>query len=469
MKKNMYKICVLALLLLFAPLFPHLLMAQTENALEMADNLDLAYKQILQKLDSLGNFNNSASTLLVVSDAAGNTTAPLCAVMEREALVSFNNYGSFKSVKTSADLGFVYNGLNEDVLKRLDKLGIDRVLSISSALKDQRLLLTIRAIWLEGGSFAEVLKEPLFYPELKLSASVKESGNWVLLGRPSDVFTSQSERFTKKTLFKTQGKALDIAYGDVDGDGLGDIVLLLEKRLELWVGKNNGYSFRYSFDFSESEKASLLPRFVTGDVEVCRLGDNDTADVFFMTNQIKEGLRLNWENNRLLTLDNITGAPLACLNGNIVLGNYVKSSHTFDGKIRIVSEFGEQVTDTQKEFISAVPVNSGKDWLLIEANGKLYLSSEKRRVQNDCGIHPAITKIEGSETLACGISEVEPVKDAIRFLNVLMPSLKEVYRMDYNDGAIWGIASMSSWKGDAFFSVRYDESSNKSIVEKFKH
>jgi len=437
------------------------------HQLEVAENLDEAYHAAIKQLAIRGNFANHASRLLIVSDAAGNTSAPLCAVMEREALVSFKRYTSFRDVKSSADLGFVYNGIDEAVLKRLDRLGLDRLLSISSSLENNRLILTLRAIWLEGGSFADVLMEPVFYPEVTIKVSVKESRNWVLLGRPSDVFASQSEKFSQKRLFATNGKALDIAYGDVNNDGVGDIVLLFEKHLELWIGKQNGFTFRYTFEFSDNDKRPRLPRFITGEVEVCKSSDSDSADVYLATNWMQGGMRLVWQNNKLQMLEKTYGAPLACLD-KMVFGSYKVASHIFEDNIRLASEFGEQEINTGREFLSIVPVKSGKDWLLIEPDGRLYLLKEMRHISGRCGIHPAITSGASNEILACGLDEVKPSKDVVSFSSVLMPSVKEVYRSQYQQGAIWGLTALSSWKGEAFFSVRYDAGKDKSIIEKFQ-
>lgn len=439
----------------------------------LPETLASAFAKLSDDLEILDPaFSDQRSTLFLHAEMEGKLTAPLAALIEREAMLALSRKTNFKHILTTGNLPFAYPGIDEITLARLDHFGVDRVLDIAAALKGKQLLIRVRAMWLDGGSWAPVLEDEFSYPQQLLRVAIAASQTWEMLGRPIEEVQSVSFNWQREESFSTPGRVLDMATGDLDGDGRTDLLLLFDEHIEIWRRGEAGFDFLYTHDLSQDGVPQVSVRWMTGELAFCRIESNPSLHILAATNAMKGGLRFFWDGRRLVESSRLAGAPLVCNKGRVAMGEYRMGAHVFELDIREYSSrhTPEKPIPTPTPFLSALPLPDGEGWILLGSEGELQLLSNKgksRPLGINCGIHPVLLADRGSPLLVCGRAITDGTRDRLTLWRLTMNGPVLSAELEELPGLVYAITADSSVESEAIFAGRYIDSENLTHIDRY--
>ncbi|RJO72437.1 MAG: hypothetical protein C4523_03215, partial [Myxococcales bacterium] len=349
-------------------------------------------------------------------------------------------------------------------LRALEKEGIDRVLDLSADLDGRMLKLHARSVWLVGGSWHPLVAEPPAYPERLARAAVAESGEWAVLLRPSEAVGAQTVALRPQNLFQTGGKALDLACGDIDGDGQGDLVLLFADRIEFWQGQDDRFAFRQTRRLPESAASFPQPRDLAGEAAICA-APGKTGRLAIATNALVGGASFSWDGEMLRELGPVAGAPVACIDGAFAFGRYRPGSVLFEPALYPETS-APPLVKFAEPFVSAAYLGENKQWIEVTANGRTRFAGESAPSSQTCGAQPAALPGPGGQKLVCSRASTRPTRDAFRFLTPTDADGNPENAADATPGEIVALSSGPTCGWGVVYAARYLSGENRTQVER---
>lgn len=438
----------------------------------VAETLEEVFNQLVEEVESGSqSFACKSCKLLVYADVDGNALTPLAALLERKARLVFGRSGRFQDSLASGELPFAVVKIDDTTLSRLDRSGIDRVLDISAKLQGRALILRVRAMWLEGGSWAPILADASYYHRKLVRLALKESPEWPILARPTSELEDARPVWERSELAATKGRVLDLAAGDMDGDGVSDLLLLLAGRVEFWRGDGDGYAFRYAFALDDYLNGSALSRWDAGEIAVCDSPRRNRPRLFLATNRMRGGWAFSWNGNRFVESEPIGGAPLACLDEGILVSYYEPGTAYLKPEVAIrrEGEIHPLPVDMDRALLSIMPL-SDAGLVTVAPDGRAAL------IQNDasvdlgfkCGASPGILTSGQGALLICSAAEVSPGKDGLVTWRLEGGLAKPESELPGSAGEIYAVCAEKTLGFENIYAARYKPGGDETTIERYR-
>ncbi len=431
-----------------------------------------AVGQLLVALDSSEQtFRQVRGTLLIRSDSGNNPTAPLTAVLEREGRLAARQSGRFGEILLPGDLPFSLNRLDVEALEHLDRLGVDLVLDLSAATRGRALLLRARGFWLQGGSWGAALATRPAYPERQARVQLAPSPHWAALIRPAEELSGNAASWTHGEAAQTEGRVLDLALIDFDGDGDRDLILLLPDRLELWSRSDDaldGTKAELEFRYTQALDAPTGPssRWPAGELTVCGGGRNTPARVAYQISGQANGHQALWNGRSLVPSDRLAHAPLACFGQTWVQGTYRPGTHLFKPQLIVTQaeNASPKPITVRGPFISVVGA-APERLIEIGVDGRLTSTAFGGLEAIRCGQKPGWLNEPEAPLLICSQARPTPTRDRLTFWRLLHDTVREESHSPELPGALQAVTAAEGPEGQVVAAARYLKGRNITLID----
>jgi hypothetical protein len=438
--------------------------AQTENV-PSAATLHEAFERLLQGVGAQHPFALAGGSLFLHVDTDGDRNTPLAAMLERESRLVFSATHSFAFIYTAEDLPFDATTPDAAALARLERFGVDRVIDISAELAGNRLVLRARALWLEGGSFAPILAQPVEYPEQRARVTLAANPQWLLLARPESALGELRLSWKTRALGESPGRALALAVGDINGDVQPDMALLFADRLEIYVGDGDSLCYQTMIDLRDEARAAARTRFHAGEVLICN--HDGRPAVALGSTALGGGLVLQGDGQRLAKAWELAGAPMACTDSGVLVAPYREGSWLLDGFVLSQRPDGETVSllEWSEPTLRLRPLPGGLAFLALGPQGNLfYVGRSSSAPELHCGAGLALAPTSSGAQLACSAAEIRPLHDSVQLAQLHGDSLTPEEQFDKIEGEIWAVAIWPHPLGARVLSAVYNPTTDRTSV-----
>ncbi len=427
-----------------------------------------AAARLLERIEgNAPSFLETEGFFLVRADVNGNAEAPLAALLERALLEALRTRGRFRMVGTPSEIGLIAPRLDDATLDRFDRAGADRLLDVSVTVKGDRLLVRARALWLEGRSWAGLLRQPLPFREERFRVWIGESAWWRLLARADFKMGAESPRLPWRTekVLESAGRVLALALGDLDGDRRDDLALLFADRVEFWMAEDGGYRFR---KMKSLDAFSVRPvRWSAGFVRICERDDDRPSRLLFGTNAMADGGVLVWNGETLAEVGRLDGIPLSCEDGAPV-ASFRPGSASLERKQAL-----ETAADRLKpplpagDLLWAFPSERG--WITLDTDGRVRIAGAPELSGVSCGSNPFVVADGDRYRMACSLPLAVPDMDGLQVFTLDSDGrVLESVRHDRKPGAIYAVTGSLRQGEETWFAARYDERLGRTIIDRYR-
>jgi len=274
---------------------------------------------------------------------------------------------------------------------------------------------------------------------------------------------STDEVWKAEEVFRSGGMALDLAVGDLDQDGVRDVMLLFPDRLELWFGESDGFRFRYAFTLPDGDNPAAALRIVAGDLLFCSASNGNGKPVLALaTNRLPQGLRLRWNGRDLAAIGVVGGVPLACGENGFWFSRYESTGAQLVPELK----HGSQTQNLPSPMLSLRKTGQG-NWMAVQSDGTLFDLAANKPLTLECGAHPALVSSKDGEVLVCSNARIAPDADGIRVFWLGKDGPEPDGASVETPGWVQALAAAEEGKRWVVFAARFLPATKQTLVERY--
>lgn len=422
------------------------------------DTLEGAISKLVESLHrKLPSFPPEGGSVLLFTDANNKSDNAFSAILNEKARAVFMAAPYRAEILTERALPFPASPPDSRTLSLLDGYGIDAVVWLSVEVRGTRAVLRAKALTLEGGSLAPLLFGTFNYPEAIARQKLTDSPSWSILIHRTEQLRSKPKGWQKETIVVTDGRALDFAVGDIDGDKDPDFALLFADRIEIHLAIAMAMEEApYVFALDDLPQRLIKPRIPDGQAFFCE--DDFGYSLYVGTNHHEGGYRFQWDGEALYKEESFAKTPVACDEQGVLAAEYEKGTHRFNGKLFLIGHDAEsELGNLGRPFVSVLQANMTSPLFFVAEDGRLLRTLRGDKVGLQCGRHPALLTGMGDTLFACSQAVAEPKTDVIEFHRLDTMGMKIESAAKPVFGAYYAIEAISNTFEEVVFAIWYDK------------